>query len=143
MMSNRALLEITRKEKEALNEFLKILRRERDSIISFSLVGIVQGNSKKEEIFRIIEDLENEKNELIQSIGKENAVFQNETWKLLRVEIAQVAKEIKTVLQNNMKLLSFSVGFTKASMEHVLGFINNFKCDKNEEKKAIFFPKAI
>ncbi len=142
-MNDRALLKITRKEKEALNEFLKVLRRERDSIISFSLEGIVQGNSKKEELFKIIEHLENEKNRLTQSIGKENALFESETWKSLRVEIARIVKEIKTTLQNNIKLLLFSVDFTKSSMEHVLVFINNFKFDKNEEKKPVFLSKAI
>ena len=49
-MNDRAVIEITCKEKEALKELLKVLHRERDSIISFSLEGIIQGNNRKEEI---------------------------------------------------------------------------------------------
>lgn len=142
-MNNRALLEITRKEKEALNEYLKVLHRERDSIVSFSLEGIVRGNSEKEDILKIIEHLEKEKNRLTQSVNKENAVFQSEIWKLLRAEMTETVREIKTVLRNNMKLLSFSVDFTKSSMEHVLIFINNFRFDKNEEKRSVFHSKVI
>jgi len=49
MMNDQAVIEITRKEQEALKEFLKVLKRERDSIISFSLEGIIQENNRKEE----------------------------------------------------------------------------------------------
>ncbi len=143
MMNNHALLEITRKEKEALNEYLKVLHRERDSIVSFSLEGVIRGNSEKEDIIKIIEHLEKEKHRLTQSVNKENAVFQSETWKLLRAEMAQIVREIKTVVKNNIKLLVFSVDFTKSSMEHVLIFVNNFKFDKNEEKRPVFHSKVI
>ena len=67
-MNGRAVIEITRKEQEALKDFLKVLQRERDSIISFSLEGIIQENNRKEEILKKLEYLKSEKDKLLESV---------------------------------------------------------------------------
>ena len=58
METQRIVFEITRKELSLLREFLKVLKEERDSIISFSLEGIVRENNRKEELLKKIEYLE-------------------------------------------------------------------------------------
>ncbi|MBS1238542.1 MAG: hypothetical protein H6R39_202, partial [Deltaproteobacteria bacterium] len=68
----------------------------------------------------------------------ENALFMSEIWKTLTAEIERTMKEIKTVLQNNMKLLSFSIDYTKSSMEHMLFVIN-----KKAEERSVLFSKVI
>ena len=64
-MNSRAVIEITRKEQDALKEFLRVLQRERDSIISFSLEGIIQENNRKEEILKKLEYLKSEKTKIL------------------------------------------------------------------------------
>jgi len=44
------VIEIAIQELDALKDFLKVIRDERDAIISFSLDGITRGNNRKEEI---------------------------------------------------------------------------------------------
>ena len=92
-MNDRDVIEITGKEKEALKEFLKALHRERDSIISFSLEGIIQGNTRKEEIFQKLEHLKSEKDKIFKSVDNENVLFKSETRKLLTAEIEHINKE--------------------------------------------------
>jgi len=41
------VIEIASQELKALKEFLKVVREERDAIISFSLEGITRENNKK------------------------------------------------------------------------------------------------
>ncbi len=43
-MSEEMLFEITKKELYALKQFLRVLKEERDAIISFSLEGIIREN---------------------------------------------------------------------------------------------------
>ena len=82
-MNDRAVIEITRKEQETLKEFLKVLQRERDSIISFSLEGIIQENNRKEEILKKLEYLKSEKDKLLLSVDDEDALFESDVWKSL------------------------------------------------------------
>ena len=137
-MNDLYIIEIKDKEKEALKELLKVLHRERDAIISFSLEGIVQGNNRKEEIFNKLEQLKSEEKKIFKSVDDENALFMSEIWKTLTAEIERTMKEIKTVLQNNMKLLSFSIDYTKFSIEHMLFVIN-----KKAEERSVLFSKVI
>ena len=142
-MNDRAVIEITRKEQEALKDFLKVLQRERDSIISFSLEGIIQENNRKEEILRKLEYLKSEKDRLIELVDNEDELFKSDIWKSLTAEMEHTMKEIKTVLQKNMKLLSFSIDHVKSSIDHILGFINSFNYGKKTEQRPLLLSRVI
>ena len=51
-MEGQALADLSKKELAVLKEFLGALTAERESIISFSLEGIVRENNRKEEILK-------------------------------------------------------------------------------------------
>jgi hypothetical protein len=142
-MNDRAVIEITRKEQEALKEFLKVLQRERDSIISFSLEGIIQENNRKEELLKKLEYLKSEKDQLLVSVDDENALFESDVWKSLTVEIEHTMREIKIALQKNMKLLSFSIDHVKSSIDHIVGFINSFNYGRKPEQRPLLLSKVI
>jgi hypothetical protein len=142
-MNDRAVIEITRKEQEALKEFLKVLQRERDSIISFSLEGIIQENNRKEEILKKLEYLKSEKDKLLMSIDDEDALFESDVWKSLTVEIERTMREIKVALQKNMKLLSFSIDHVKSSIDHIIGFINSFNYGKKIEQSPLLLSRVV
>ena len=142
-MNDRAVIEITRKEQEALKDFLKVLQRERDSIISFSLEGIIQENNRKEEILRKLEYLKNEKDRLIDLVDNEDELFKSDAWKSLTAEMERTMTEIKTALQKNMKLLSFSIDHVKSSIDHIIGFINSFNYGKKTEQRPFLLSRVI
>jgi len=142
-MNDRAVIEITRKEQEALKEFLKVLQRERDSIISFSLEGIIQENNRKEEILKKLEYLKSEKDKLLMSVDDEDALFESDVWKSLTVEIERTMREIKVALQKNMKLLSFSIDHVKSSIDHIIGFINSFNYGKKGEQRPLLLSRVV
>jgi len=142
-MNSRAVIEITRKEQEALKEFLKVLQRERDSIISFSLEGIIQENNRKEEILKKLEYLKSEKTKILESFNDTNELFESDVWKSLMAEMERTMKEIKTALQKNMKLLSFSIDHVKSSIDHIVGFINSFNYGRKTEQRPLLLSKVI
>jgi hypothetical protein len=142
-MNERAVIEITRKEQEALKDFLKVLQRERDSIISFSLEGIIQENNRKEEILKKLEYLKSEKEKLLESVDDEDALFGSDIWKSLTTEIEYPMREIKTALQKYMKLLSFSIDHVKSSIDHIIGFINSFNYGKKTEQRPLLLSRVI
>jgi flagellar biosynthesis/type III secretory pathway chaperone len=143
VMNDRTVIEITRKEQEALKEFLKVLQRERDSIISFSLEGIIQENNRKEEILKKLEYLKSEKTKILESLGDTNELFESDVWKSLMAEMEHTMKEIKTALQKNMKLLSFSIDHVKSSIDHIISFINSFNYGKKTEQRPLLLSKVI
>jgi flagellar biosynthesis/type III secretory pathway chaperone len=142
-MNDRAVIEITRKEQEALKQFLKVLQRERDSIISFSLEGIIQENNRKEEILKKLEYLKSEKAKILDSFNDTNELFESDVWKSLMAEMEHTMKEIKTALQKNMKLFSFSIDHVKSSIDHIIGFINGFNYGKKPEQRPLLVSKVI
>jgi hypothetical protein len=143
-MNGRVVIEITRKEQEALKEFLKVLQRERDSIISFSLEGIIQENNRKEEILKKLEYLKSEKDKLLGPFDEKDELFESDVWKSLVMEMEHTMSEIKTALQKNMKLLSFSIDHVKSSIDHIIGFINSFNYGgKKKEQRPLFLSKVI
>lgn len=142
-MNDRVVIEITRKEREALKELLRVLQRKRESIISFSLEGIIRENNKKEEILTKLEHLKSEKNKLFESVDNADELSKSDVWQSLTAEIDHSMKEIKTALQSNMKLLSFSIDYVKSSMDHILGFINSFNYSKKAEERSFLLSKVI
>ena len=141
-MNDRAVIEITRTVREALKELLKILQRERESIISFSLEGIIQENNRKEEILTKLEYLKSEKNKLFESVDNEDDLFKSDVWKSLTAETDHTMREIKTALQNNMKLLSFSIDYVKSSMDLYSWFYQQLQLRQEGGRKVFSSLKS-
>jgi len=137
------VIEIAAQELHALKDFLKAIREERDSIISFSLEGITRGNNRKEEILRKIEYLECEKNRLIKELTEPDVIFNSEKWARISRETRTVMKEINESLEKNMKLLSFSMDHIKGSIENIMGFINNTAYQNRKTRISLFPSREI
>jgi flagellar biosynthesis/type III secretory pathway chaperone len=129
-MELQRLLELGQKEVGTLKEFLCVLDAERESIMSFSLDGIVRENNKKEEILKRLEYLEVEKDKMFLSASDRAALTETEAWVTLSEEMQENVKQVRTALEKNMKLLSFSMDHVKTSLERVVGFINRSTYDK-------------
>ncbi len=127
-MERERLIELERQELSALGDFLKALTAERDAIISFSLEGIVRENNRKEEILKRLEYIEEEKEKLLASSGDRPAP--QEAWGALGEKIQGRVREVRTALEKNMRLLSFSMDHVKSSLEKVVEFINRTSYEK-------------
>jgi biopolymer transport protein ExbB/TolQ len=123
-MKNEPLYEISLKELNALREFLVTLKEERDAIISFSLEGIVAQNNRKEEILKKIEFLENEKVRFLAGSEEQGFESDNKKWQGLKKDVEITVREVRTAMDRNMNLLSFSMDHVKSSIEKIVGFIN-------------------
>ncbi len=129
-MESQALIDLGARELGTLREFLAALKAERESIISFSIEGIIRENNKKEEILKRLEYIEAEKERLFLSAPDREAVIRTESWKSLAEEIQENVREVRTALEKNMKLLSFSTEHVKTSLEKVMSFINKTSYQK-------------
>ena len=107
-----------------LKEFSRALKAERESIISFSLEGIIRENNKKEEILKRLEYVEAEKEKLFSSVSERAALTETEAWSSVAEQIKESVREVRTALEKNMKLLSFSMDHVKTSLEKIMSFIN-------------------
>jgi flagellar biosynthesis/type III secretory pathway chaperone len=112
-MSEEILIEITKKELLTLKQFLKVLKEERDAIISFSLEGIIRENNRKEEILKKLEYLETEKEAFLGGVSDRKSLMESDPFRPFRDEIHNVMEEVKVALEKNMKLLSFFFFFVK------------------------------
>jgi hypothetical protein len=142
-MSSQMVLEITRKELSALKEFLKVLKEERDDIVSFSLEGIIRGNNRKEEILKRIEFLEKERETILKDIPDRDSVLGGEGWASLSGSMRQTVKEVNEALGRNTKLLSFSMDHIRSSIENVVGFMNKVTYGKKQERVSFFPAREI
>ena len=136
MMNEQFIFEISRKELNVLKEFLKVLKEERDAIISFSLEGIIRENNKKEEILKKIEYLETEKNRLLGDVPNRDQLMKGSGWTSLAADLNHTMKEINIALGKNMKLLSFSMDHVRSSIENIVQFVNQTTY-KKADKRAI------
>ncbi|MDD3845770.1 MAG: flagellar export chaperone FlgN [Syntrophorhabdaceae bacterium] len=140
----RAVIEMTKREEKTLTEFLSALQMERDAIISFSLDGIIAGNNKKEEILRKLEYLKAEKEKLMENAEDREAIVADETMRSLNGQLAVVMKEVKTAMDKNMKLLSFSIDHVRSSIENIIGHISNVGYGKKrEDLSSVLLSKVI
>jgi len=138
-MDSRIVFEITNKELIMLKDFLKVLKGERDAIISFSLEGIIRENNRKEELLKKIEYLENEKEKILKEIPDQDSIFGSDKWASLSQDIKHTMKEINVALGKNMKLLSFSMDHVRSSIENIVGFMNRGTYGRKQERIS-FFP---
>jgi hypothetical protein len=127
-MEHEGLTGLEQQELSALGDFLKALTAERDAIISFSLEGIVRENNRKEEILKRLEYIETEKEKLFAATGDGQAP--QEAPGPLADKIQGKVREVRTALEKNMRLLSFSMDHVKSSLEKVVEFINRTSYEK-------------
>lgn len=142
-MSEEILIEIAKKELLTLKQFLKVLKEERDAIISFSLEGIIRENNRKEEILKKLEYLETEKEAFLGDVYDKNTLIESDPFKSFRNEIHHVMEEVKVALEKNMKLLSFSMDHVKSSIENIVGFLNNTTYGAKREKISLLLSREI
>jgi flagellar biosynthesis/type III secretory pathway chaperone len=142
-MDGRIVFEITQKELIMLKDFLKVLKGERDAIISFSLEGIIRENNRKEELLKKIEYLENEKEKILKELPEQDSIFSSDRWASLSRDIKHTMKEINVALGKNMKLLSFSMDHVRSSIENVVGFINKATYGRKQEVLSFFPSREI
>jgi flagellar biosynthesis/type III secretory pathway chaperone len=129
-MDPQRLIELGQKEISTLKEFLCVLDAERESIISFSLDGIVRENNRKEEVLKRLEYLEVEKDKISLSASDRAALAEMEAWTAMSEEMQKNVREVRTALEKNMRLLSFSTDHVKSSLERVIGYINRSSYEK-------------
>jgi hypothetical protein len=142
-MDGRVVFEITNKELIMLKDFLKVLKGERDAIISFSLEGIIRENNRKEELLKKIEYLENEKEKMLKEVSDQESIFSSDRWASLSRDIKHTMKEINVALGKNMKLLSFSMDHVRSSIENVVGFINKATYGRKQQIISLFPSREI
>ncbi|OPY66117.1 MAG: FlgN protein [Syntrophorhabdus sp. PtaU1.Bin050] len=142
-MGADALTEITRKELDILKEFLKALKEERDAIISFSLEGIIRENNRKEEILKRLEDIELEKEKLLAALTDIESVTGSDVFRKLRDGLEHTMGEVRSALEKNMKLLSFSMDHVKSSMDHIIGFLNNATYGRKKQSLSVLLSREI
>jgi len=129
-MEDQALIELGQKELSTLQEFLSALHAERDSIISFSLEGVIRENNKKEEILKRLEYLEREKEKIFSASPDRGDLMDKSAGHPVAKEIHEKVKEVRIALEKNMKLLSFSMDHVKTSVEKIIDFINRTSYQK-------------
>ncbi|MCX8022902.1 MAG: flagellar protein FlgN [Syntrophorhabdaceae bacterium] len=139
----RVINEILERELHELKEFLKTLKNERDSIISFSLEGIVRENNKKEQILKKLEYIEKEKANLLSNIPEDDPFFKTDRWMFLVKEIRHTMEGINDAMNKNIKLLSFSMDHVRSSIENIVGFINKATYGREKRNLSIFAPRKI
>jgi hypothetical protein len=129
-MEQEKLTGLEHEELRVLEEFLRALTAERDAIISFSLEGIVRENNRKEEILKRLEYIQDEKEKVLALLGDGAALAQSEAFASLGGRLEGVVREVRTALERNMKLLSFSMDHVKSSLEKIIEFINRTSYEK-------------
>jgi len=132
--------EIASKELNILKDFQKTLKEERDSIIAFSIEGIVRTNNKKEELLKKLEFLEAEKKRLMEDMPDREKIFNDDRWKFVTDEIKTVLKDINTALGKNINLISFSVDYVRNSIETIVDFVNKTSYSRKSNPKLSIFP---
>ena len=142
-MKEELVFEITHKELGLLREFSTVLRGEHDAIISFSLEGIVAQNNHKEELLKKLEYLKREKDTLLTGDMDPETTVGGKTWRSLCTEMNQTIKEVRSGIDRNMKLLSFSVDHVKSSIENIVGLLNRSAYGKKKERISMVLSRSV
>lgn len=140
-MSQRPLFELMQKRTMLLKQFKKALVEEKDAIISFSLEGIVRANNVKEELLKKLEFLDDEQEKLSQQDSSKPP--QSPEWVSLRRDLENDMKEVRTALEKNVKLLSFSMDHVKSSIEHIVRFINKASYGRKRETISVGVSRRV
>jgi hypothetical protein len=142
-MKEELIFEITRKELGLLKEFSKVLKEERDAIISFSIEGIVGENNRKEEILKRLELLKREKANFLETPLEPETAVNGKTWGSLCAEVNLTIKEVRKGIERNMKLLSFSMDHVKSSIENIVGLLNRSSYGKKTDRISLLLSSRV
>ena len=142
-MEGEKLIRLEHEELRVLEEFLGALTAERDAIISFSLEGIIRENNRKEEILKRLEYIEAEKEKLLSSPDDRAVMAESEAWRSLGERLEARVREVKTALEKNMKLLSFSMDYVKSSIENIIGLLNRSAYGKKRDRISLLLSRSV
>jgi flagellar biosynthesis/type III secretory pathway chaperone len=143
-MNEELVFELTRKELGLLRDLSRVLKEERDAIISFSLEGIIEESNRKEEILRKLEFLKNEKEKLLQKGDDDPAAMKDgQTWSALCKDMNHTIKDVRGGMEKNMKLLSFSMDHVKSSIENIVGLLNRSVYGKKRERISLLLARSV
>ena len=140
-MTNQFLFELMRTQLGVLKQFLGVLTEERDAIISFSLEGIVRANNVKEELLKKLEFLEKEQERM--ATDSLRVDVPSKEWTVLRKDFEQTLRDVKTALEKNMRLLTFSMDHVKCSIEKMISFINRSSYGRRRETISLVLSKEV
>ena len=141
-MESQTLIDLGQKELGMLQEFLCALNAERDSIISFSLEGVIKENNRKEEILKRLEYLEIEKEKILSAASDRIELKEESAPHPLAEQIQEKVREVRIALEKNMKLLSFSMDHVKTSVEKIVDFINRTSYQKGRSVSIMVSRKV-
>ena len=140
-MTNQLLFELMGTQLGVLKQFLGVLTEERDAIISFSLEGIVRANNVKEELLKKLEFLEKEQERMATDGLRVDAP--SKEWTVLRKDFEQTLRDVKSALEKNMRLLTFSMDHVKCSIEKMISFINRSSYGRRREPLSLVLSKEV
>ncbi|MBA4416619.1 MAG: hypothetical protein C0392_01720 [Syntrophus sp. (in: bacteria)] len=142
-MKEELIFEITRKELGLLKDLSKVLKEERDNIISFSLEGIIEESNRKEAILKRLEFLKHEKEKLIEDGLDMETMKDGKTWGALCSDMNLTIKDVRRGMEKNMKLLSFSMDHVKSSIENIVGLLNRSVYGKKRERISLLLSRSV
>lgn len=140
-MTERLLFELMQKQLTLLKQFLKVLVEERDAIISFSLEGILRANNMKEELLKKLEFLEEEQQRLVAEDSYKAS--ESAEWVSLRRDLEKSTSEVKTSLEKNMKLLTFSMDHVKNTIERIVSFVNKASYGRRRDSISVMVSRRV
>jgi hypothetical protein len=141
-MEAEKLFELEERELGTLTDFLESLRAERDAIISFSLEGIVRENNRKEEILKRLEFIESEKEKVLIGLKDRRTLVETEASRSTRKRIDGKMNEVRSALEKNMGLLSFSMDHVKTSVEKIIEYVNRGSYEKGRSISVMVSRKV-
>ncbi|MCX7856670.1 MAG: flagellar protein FlgN [Deltaproteobacteria bacterium] len=118
------IIRLSNREIEVLREFLKVLKEERNFIISFSVEGIIECNNKKESLLKKIEFIEMERKKLMETLSEKEKDEVISKINDMKDKYLSLISDIKAQMERNMGLLSFSMDNMKGIIENIIESIN-------------------
>ncbi|MDW8002554.1 MAG: flagellar export chaperone FlgN [Deltaproteobacteria bacterium] len=118
------LLRLSEKELEVLKEFLKVLRKERESLLSFSYQGIIECNNKKESLLKEMELIEGQRNDLMKTLDEMEREEVLKRLAEMKGEYVSLLSDIEAQLKKNMSLLSFSMDNIRGLLENIIDYVS-------------------
>ena len=140
-MNSELLYEFMGTQLAVLKQFLRVLTEERDAIVSFSLEGIIRANNVKEELLKKLEFLEKEQERIAEEPASGDPPSQK--WVVLRRDFEQTLREVKSGLEKNMRLLTFSMDHVKCSIENMVNFVNRASYGRRREALSFVLSKEV
>ncbi len=129
------VIRLCKKELEILNEFYRVLKDERDFIISFSVEGIIECNNRKESLLKEIEFIESERERIIESLREPERERVKGRIKEMRDSYFSLLGDISAQMERNMRLLTFSMDNMKGIIERIIeGLTKNMEYTRGKLK---------